>query len=385
MKNKGDKMFDSRSERTNSRNANIAAPFETLSPSDSEFLKDLRGAAIFMVVLSHMGAMWIILPYSSFIATLAPIFFFASGAGNYFSYTSSKTIFLYFLKRVNGLLVPYYLFCIVALCFFLIQNSSFPNFDFTAFLAWLVIKPAKELTPFPVVQLWFLRTLVIVIILSPLLFSVLKASRTITIIGVVLVLFLSLFQSNGLNSIAVRAMGLDLYRAMFYSAFFIAGAIYYGNKHFFTRKVHFIIFFLAMAIAILLPAYFREQTSLVYHVEVPDLYFAATSSAVLLILLMAKDFLLDIADKISGISWCLGFLNKHSLSILVLHTLAIYLSDCWLGGSFSKGSGLVYAIVKVIIALSITFVLAVPFTLLSNTVGKWLLALYNPKKQAVAS
>jgi hypothetical protein len=356
--------------KTDVRSISVMDPSAALSRTDSDFLKDLRGFAILMVVLAHIGAMWFLLPYSSFIATLAPIFFFASGAGNYYSYSSKQSIYVYFLRRVAGLLVPYYLFCIVVLGFFIVQNNRFPTIDVPSLVSWLVMKPGRDISPFPVIQLWFLRTLAIVLLISPLLFWGLKASRSITVTWMAAILFLSSIQQGGLNSPLLKAIGLDAYRALFYSLFFLAGAIYYSKKHIFSNRVLIFTLTGAIAVSFLLVKLFRQQVSVLYHVEVTDLYFAATSTSILLVFLLTRDLSLRIVKKLPGLSWFLGFLNTQSLSILVLHTLAIYLCENMFGGALSKGSGLVYAAVKATVTLSITFVLSVPFTILSNAVGK---------------
>lgn len=357
--------------------------FEPLSSIDSEFLKHVRGTAIFMVVLSHIGAMWMWLPYSSFISTLAPIFFFASGAGNFYSHSASKRTHQYYYRRLVGLFVPYYLFCIAALLFFVVQQGRLPGFDLASAVSWLIIKPSNRITPFPVAQLWFLRTLVIVVFVSPLLFFSLKKGRTASMLGAALVLVVSAFQTRGLESPLIRLIGLDFYRALFYSVFFVAGAAYYSNKSALPKGTLWLTLFFSLVVSVVLTAGFHQQVSLTYHVEVTDLYFAAASSGVLFLLLILRDPLLFLAGRVPGIPAFLRFLNKQSLSILLLHTLAIYLIENSFGGALSEGSGLKYAVVKALGTLAVTFVLCVPFTLASDWISSRLLARSAPKKKAV--
>lgn len=341
----------------------------TLSDSDSEFLTYLRGAGIIMIVLSHIGGMTVFPPYSTFNTALAPAFFFASGAGNYFSYSRTNSAYSYFSRRLRGLLVPYYLFCLVALCVFLLQNARLPVFDISALGSWLIIKPSSQVTPFPLAQLWFLRSLAMVILVSPLLFLGLGKFPRNTVVAVLIVLVLSSFQNEGLNSLAVRALGHDTYRSLFYCMFFVTGAIYYTFRRFFPLPVLFVGLFASVGVSVALVMFFDKKIAMTHHVEVPDLYFAASSTAVLSLFLMGRDVILLVIRKIPGLPWFLRLSNEQSLSIMMLHPLSIYICESFLGWESYSTGGPAYSVMKVMGMLLITFLLSVPLTMLANTVN----------------
>ncbi len=142
-----------------------------LSEEDSRYLRYLRGLAIIGVVLVHLGG-WIWPPYSSFLVVVVPLFFFVSGAVSYPSYYRSATIRQYLFKRITSLLVPYYLASILCILVLAFRQQAFPAMSANEVLAWLTIRPPVDLQGFPFGQTWFLHTLAVIIVASPLYFTV---------------------------------------------------------------------------------------------------------------------------------------------------------------------------------------------------------------------
>ncbi|WP_456432061.1 acyltransferase family protein, partial [Thermosulfuriphilus sp.] len=161
-----------------------------LSRQDSEFLRYLRGLAIFIVVFGHVGGFWFYRPYSGFLLVSVPIFFMISGAVSYPSYRRSGPLSFYLAKRTISLLIPYYLLCLLCLGFYLLQEGRLPSFSAERLIRWLLIRPSKEMMPFPIGQIWFLYVLLIISFLSPLYFFLWK--RFPRVLGLICLLFLML-------------------------------------------------------------------------------------------------------------------------------------------------------------------------------------------------
>ena len=141
-----------------------------LAATDSSFLAYLRGFSIFVIVFGHVGGFWFYRPYSEFLHVFVSIFFYISGAVSYYSFNRVKSVKTYYIKRFTGLLVPYYLMCILSLLVFFIVNQKLPAFSVDSVLKWIEIRPSNALMSFPLGQVWFLHTLFFIILASPLFF-----------------------------------------------------------------------------------------------------------------------------------------------------------------------------------------------------------------------
>src|SRR5690606_5004123 len=137
---------------------------------DSLYLSQLRGISILRVVLGHLGLTWIFPPYSEFLMALLPLLFFVSGAVSYLSYCNAKSALIFVRKRLVGVLVPFYTISMIALIgswmaggVFLLNNSN-------SVLSWLTVAMPISDMPYPMGQIWFLHSLVIIMIISPIIF-----------------------------------------------------------------------------------------------------------------------------------------------------------------------------------------------------------------------
>ncbi len=74
-----------------------------------------------------------------------------------------------------NLMVPYYLLCILSLIVFIITQGHLPSPNFGNILCWLQIRPTQM--PFPIGQVWFLNTLFIIFLFSPLYFRLYKGNK----------------------------------------------------------------------------------------------------------------------------------------------------------------------------------------------------------------
>jgi peptidoglycan/LPS O-acetylase OafA/YrhL len=342
-----------------------------ISESDSKFLRHLRGLAIVYVVFSHVGGLWFWEPYSRFLSTGMPLFFFISGATCFYSYSRYESIPKYLRTRLVGLLLPYYLLCVVCLLFFFIQKLRMPHVDISSLLAWITITPSAKMMPFPIGQVWFLFALVVIIIVSPVVFYLHKKSilYTFLIIGFTLaVSFLQLFYD-----VASRfgLFGKDFYRPFFYLSLFSMGFLYFTNMTLFSSKILLYIGIFSLACSLIFIKVFQIQISYLYHMFPPDIYFAAGCVAtVCIMLLLRKSFTWSLI-RIPLLSKVLDFFYVHTFSVFLLHTLGIYFFEIWFDALFPV-KHIWYGAIKLPIVLIITCILSIPFTYACSLIKTYL-------------
>ena len=137
----------------------------------------LTGGGIW--TMSYYGSNIII---SQTIARLAvPIFFVMSGY-LFFRNMHNMTLITYTAKlrnRVNTLIIPYFIWNILAALFLMyIKHQETPN-NLSGFLYWLFVKPAN----FP---LWFVRDLIMLVVISPFIYFIIKKYNPIIFVFLLL-------------------------------------------------------------------------------------------------------------------------------------------------------------------------------------------------------
>jgi hypothetical protein len=110
-----------------------------------------------------------------------------------------------------------------------------------------------------------------------------------------------------------------------------------------------------------------------FHTFAPDLYYLSGSfSAIFLVLILKKKMIL-IVKKSKFIEYFLGFFHRHTLSIFLLHSFSIYLAENYGGLVHPQEKIVIYGFFKLIIVLIVTCVLAVPFTIISAKISRFVL------------
>lgn len=341
-------------------------PKASLTLSDSLFLRYLRGLSIFVIVFGHVGGFWILEPYSNFLGVFIAIFFFISGAVSYYSFTRSRTIYEYYKKRLVGLLLPYYLLCILSLLVYLFVNHKLPVFSYHNLLAWLLIKPANEIMPFPVGQIWFLHVLLIIIILSPLYFWLLRTQKRLLLIMLCSFIFISFLETKNDISIYFDILMFNLYKPIFYSIFFASGFLFFTNQNLIDRKLLLFISLTAIIFSVILVVLLELNVSFRYHTHPPDSYYFCGSLFSISALLLIKDKFLYLIQRYSMVLRTLDFLYVHTFSFFLLHTFSIYLSETIFATLLPTEKGIVYGIVKLTVVMLLTCILSVPFSKISS-------------------
>ncbi|MBC2714610.1 MAG: acyltransferase [Desulfobacteraceae bacterium] len=334
-----------------------------LSTHDKVFLKNLRAIAIFLVVFGHVGGFWFAPPYGSFLLTIVPVFFFISGAVSFFSYNRSSTISKYIAKRLIGLLIPYYFACILVLIFFYIERLALPT-DASSIIKWVTVTPTAEKMPFLFSQVWFLRVLIMVTIISPIFFTIHKGNNK-NIPKVLLVISaLSAIQHFTNIGRALNIIDGRFYLFMVDSVFFVFGFYYYTNKSLITNKLLIINLSILILSCIVFVKVFRVQASLSFHEYYPDLYYVLGAFASICIFLLGKNVILA-CQKLSFLRRIFDFLHLHTFSIFLLHGLGIYLVDKFFRCILPAQHNILYGLIMLFLTMLITCLISIPFTKLT--------------------
>lgn len=339
-----------------------------LSQQDSLFLASLRGFLIFIIVFGHIGGFWFYKPYSAYLHAFVPTFFFVSGSVLYFSYGRSLSIFNYYLKRSTGLLVPYYLICIFSIIVFIIVKKSLPEFNLSNFVKWIQIRPSNDIMPFPLGQVWFLHTLFILILISPVYFKLIQKKSMILFFIVATILFLSILQHFKNISHYFYFFGNNFYKPIFHSSFFIFGAIYFSNKFKKPSRKFLAISTICLFFLELLIVYLIKNPDYEFHTYSPDFYYLIGSFCVITFLLTFKNRWVDIINSFMFIKNTLSFFYKHTFSIFLLHSFAVFISEEIFGIVHPSVKTIKYGVTKLSVVLLITCCLSIPFTRLSKYV-----------------
>jgi len=346
-----------------------------LPRSDSEFLAYLRGLAIFIIVFGHVGGFWIFRPYSKFLLVFIPVFFFISGAVSYYSYKRSLTISKYYKRRFVGLLVPYYLLCILALLYFIATHHTIPSFDIDNLLKWIQIRPTEDIMPFPIGQVWFLHTLFIITVFSPLYFILCEKSvmfSSFILLGILLFSSLPLFFSM---EQCCFVFGNDMYKPIVYSSFYIFGILVFGPNSIFKRNYVLLVTCLGgIIVSILVVWALNLKVDYSFHRSRPDLYFLAGGFAAISLLVLLKELFLNSIGHIVVLKSLLMFFFKHTFSIYLIHTFGILIAEKLFWFIMPSDKTVIYGLVKVLIVLIISSLLAVPYTKISKAISNFLLA-----------
>ena len=137
--------------------------YEKLSELDKSYINHIRGALILRVVLMHLGLSWFYLPYSSYFAMFFPALFCVSGIVSYYSYRRATSLNNYLIRRLTRIIITFYV--ISGLAYLIVFLFGWQFFSLTDFINWLLINPSTNDQPYPMGQIWFLRSLVVITIL----------------------------------------------------------------------------------------------------------------------------------------------------------------------------------------------------------------------------
>lgn len=349
---------------------------DQLSKADSEFLNYLRGLSIFLIIFGHIGGLWVFRPYSEFLNATLPLFFFISGAVSFNSFNRSQ-FKTYYIKRLAGLLTPYYLVCVLSLLVYLVMNKAMPPFDLGNLLKWIQIRPTDNTMPFPIGQIWFLHVLVIIILVSPLYFVLRKRNEHILVILMLALMLISGLQLFKDIDNLFLLMGNNFYQPIVSSSFFIFGIIWVSNQS--IRNIKFLVFLFAssLILSIFLVYLLKLNIDYAFHVYAPDLYFVSGSFSVISVFLLCKNFFVSAVKINRYVEKTFLFFNRHTFSIFLLHSIPLYLSEKLLGLIHPQNKIILYGVAKLLAVTIVTCIMAIPFTKLSAIIISNIINLFN--------
>jgi peptidoglycan/LPS O-acetylase OafA/YrhL len=343
-----------------------ALPIHALSENDSQFLAYLRGTAILVIVFGHIGGFWVFRPYSEFLHVFVPIFFFLSGAVSYFSYLRSQTTWEYLQKRLFGLLVPYYLVCVLSLTVYAASHAAAPAFSLEKLFSWLTIRPTRDIMGFRITQVWFLHTLFVISVLSPAYFWLYHNKPWL--------LWLLLAIPVTLSGVQVVAdidnwfflAGNNLYKPIVHSLFYIVGFACLSSSVVRNKRLLGALVLWCLALAAGMVVVLNLDVDYADHTFAPDLYYVAGSLAAIGTCLILQQPLLQVCKAVPGLASALSFAHRHTFSIYLLHTFGVYLTEKLFGLVKPQAHLIRYGIVKFALVLAITCCLSIPFSALST-------------------
>lgn len=339
---------------------------------DKIFLKCTRSLAILVIVFGHVGGFWFFQPYSSFLLTIVPVFFFVSGSVSTLSYDRSPNIPAYFAKRGINLFVPYYVAALFVLLFFIIEGLKLPG-SLQNILHWLTITPKAEKMPFLFSQVWFLRVLVMITVISPLLFEIHKRNRKLLLFPMGLIIVVSILQHSVDIGGELASLDAGVYVFLIYSLFYISGFYYYSESR---PKIFALVLLLSsLSLCFILVHLFGIKPSLAEHEYHPDFYYImAGFSTIALFLLIEKVFL--IAHRLPLFRYAINFLHKHTFGIFLLHGFGIYVAYHLFRITMPElhsQHDIRYGLIMLSFTLLATFLVCIPFTAITQRIQKKLL------------
>lgn len=342
-----------------------------LSRDDSDFLCYLRGGLILIIVFGHCGGFWLYRPYSEFLHFVVPAFFFISGAVSLFSYKRQKTIWAYLKKRFLSLLVPYYLICSLSLLVYFLAAGQFPALETQDIVAWLTIRPSTQQQGFNIGQVWFLHSLAIITLLSPIYFAVYDRCKWLLLLPICVSLILASIQLIIDCSDYFLIFGHNLYKPIVHSFFWLFGMVYFTSGEKGKTRFLLISMIFSIILSVVLVALLALEPDWGYHTFAPDLYYVAGSYGIICALLLLKKQLVYCVEKLPIVLIMLRFLYQYTFAIYLLHTLPIWVTHELFGWERPGNYVIIFGLIKLVFVMILTCIMAVPFERVGHLVIKW--------------
>ncbi|MDX5298982.1 MAG: acyltransferase [Gammaproteobacteria bacterium] len=338
-----------------------------LTPEQSRFLAHLRALSILIIVLGHSGLFWLHNPHTQVLHVFVAVFFFMSGALGYVSYARAPSLRDFYRKRLVAMLVPYYLAALIILGVAWLIRPGFAIDSVDKVVLWLTLVPAGSGQLFG--QVWFLHTLLIIILASPLLFRLTDAlPRTMAYLAIIALCALwPLFYPQPEYR---YAWGHNWFQPLMHSMFFVLGILfirYQGfNRHLVIGgTLGGILFSIALGIGLGLDPNYGKHTA-------PNLFYMAGCVGAIFLLCWTRRFWITLGD-VPGLGQGLVFLNTYTFAFFLLHGIPIDVIDQFGLLDTLKGEGPWYRLAKMGSVLLVSALLAVPFHRLAERISTPLL------------
>ena len=353
-----------------------------LSELDIEKISCMRGFSMLTIVFGHVGGYWFMEPYSSYLHFWGSGFlFFLSGVIVYNNYIKINNIKLFYIKRITSLLVPYYIICAISLLVFFIENKHLPEVNFLNTYLWLTIQPKNDIMPFPLGQVWFLKTYFLIFLMSPVLFFF---ARNIKILIFYFIFVMLIVYSGYYVDINDRMIfvNVNIYRIIFFSTIFMFGVAFY-KYHYFKNNafILFLIFFVLFGTFRMIYNGFdlNIKSSFLNH----DLsYFYGTLFFSFITIKTSKIFLIEklVFIKLKNI---LVFINNNIFSIFLIHSFVIYLLEKIPYFVSPESKDIYYGACKFLIVITSSLILSKHYTYISKKIVYFISKSFLIKKVSI--
>jgi peptidoglycan/LPS O-acetylase OafA/YrhL len=232
---------------------------------------------------------------------------------------------------------------------------------------------SSEMEPFPLGQVWFLRTLLVISLFSPVYFWFQKRDGRLSVVLMAFPIVMSAAQM-GCDFQPWLCFGPhNLYLPLVHSFFYIFGAVYFSSEVFRSTSRLAALCLVSLFLSAGLACCPGQEIDFYQHTKFPDLYYVSGSLAAICVILMLEPVLLSLCARMSLVASILTFMHRYTFPVFLLHGLSICLCEEWFGLVHPQGNYVQYAILKSAMVLAMTCIMAVPFGFLANVLTQYCL------------
>ncbi len=153
-----------------------------------------------------------------------------------------------------------------------------------------------------------------------------------------------------------------VYYPFIYSYMYILGNNYGMESTPFKKNIWIVGGPAVFALAFIIAKVFSSTPFYTEHVFPPDLYFLLGSTVAIFFITSLQKYILAFLNNFKLLTTCSDFFYRHTFSIYLTHTLAIYLVEETFFSFFPMEKNFLYGIVKILLVLIVTAVISIPFT-----------------------
>ncbi|MBA6256284.1 MULTISPECIES: acyltransferase family protein [unclassified Colwellia] len=349
--------------------------------SDKLFINHLRGLLILRVVLAHLGLSWFFLPYSSYVNAFFPSLFMISGIVTYYSFLRAKNSVHFISNRLIRLYTPYLIIVLLAFILIFLLHPTL-NVNIFNFFDVLTMNMSIENEPYPISQVWFLRTLVFITLLTLPIFILSSRSAHWLLLPVLVSIILSIGHTNSNigSMFLIKFKGINeinLYQPLASMGYYAWGAWLYATNKFSNNKFQAIIIVICSINILIIYLNTDLDINLANHAYYQDIYYMTVAFLAISLLLILRP-ILQYAFSIQVISRFLLFSNYHAFTIFLVHTFFIQISETYFGwiSIADDPKIIIYKISFVILA---SCLVSIPLSKISKQLTNKLIKLNNKR------
>ncbi|SEA58044.1 Acyltransferase family protein [Alkalimonas amylolytica] len=328
-------------------------------------------------MLVHLGLSWFYPPYSYYIGIFFPLLFFISGAVSYTSFKKHKNITIHLKKRAIETLVPYYVFSVLVVTLgFTLGHNYISSTD--SILRWLLVSPNLSQVEIPIGQIWFIKTLIIIHLVSSFVFKLADYFKQAVMAAFLISLFavigndITQFKDRLFENQLIQLLGPDaLWNSIALLSCYLAGSLFYSAG--FSLRQHRLATCLAFSMLAVVGLYLTGFNSdFNFHFMQKNLFYVATAISVTTALFVVQKPLFHLIKHMKPIEKLLLFSNAHSYALFLLHTVILFYVERVMSWQDLSGNyGL--AIARMLLVITLSLCVAPYFSRLTKAITKKLL------------